>query len=172
MMVDTKKIEQMLMDSTFEVFEKMFYISLEALNADHKGCDIAAIIGIEGSVRGEDDIAATISFDGYVSGEQDIFLSRGLAEIMAQNMLSLNACEITEKDIEDCSKEAANMICGNFLRKFNADEVFNLSIPIFMRNPASIPCQGPDLHDTMFRLNFVSNGECMEVIMTMSDRNR
>lgn len=169
--MDTK-IEEMLIEAIFEVFEKMFYLSLEPLNADHKGCDIAAIIGLDGSVRGEDDIAVTINFDGSVRGEGQISLSGGLTEMMAQNMLSLDACEITEKDIEDCSKEAANMIWGNFLRKFNADEAFNLSIPIFRRNPGAIPCQGPDLQDPVFRLNFVSNGECLEVIMTMSDRNR
>ena len=169
--MDTK-IEEMLIEAIFEVFEKMFYLSLEPLNADHKGCDIAAIIGLDGSVRGEDDIAVTINFDGSVRGEGQISLSGGLTEMMAQNMLSLDACEITEKDIEDCSKEAANMIWGNFLRKFNADEAFNLSIPIFRRNPGAIPCQGPDLQDPMIRLNFVSNGECLEAIMTMSDRNR
>lgn len=171
-MVDTKKIKKMLMDSTFEVFEKMFYISLEALNADHEGCDIAVTIGFDGYVKGEDDIAVTINFDGSVRGEGQLSLSGGLTEMMAQNMLSLDAYEITEKDIEDCSKEAANMICGNFLRKFNVDEAFNLSLPIFRRNPGAIPCQGPDLQDSMFRLNFVSNGECLEVIMTMADRNR
>jgi CheY-specific phosphatase CheX len=165
MTVNTEKIEKILMDSTFEVFEKMFYISLEALNADHKVCDIAAIIGLDGSVRGEGDIAVTINFDGSVRGEGQISLSGGMTEMMAQNMLSLDACEITEKDIEDCSKEAANMIWGNFLRKFNADEAFNLSIPIFGRNPGTIRYQGPDLQ--VFRLNFVSSGEVLKVIMTM-----
>jgi hypothetical protein len=58
------------------------------------------------------------------------------------------------------------MIWGNFLRKFNADEAFNLSIPIFGRNPGTIRYQGPDLQ--VFRLNFVSSGEVLKVIMTMA----
>ncbi|MCG6534965.1 MAG: hypothetical protein L7F78_09790, partial [Syntrophales bacterium LBB04] len=33
--------------------------------------------------------------------------------------------------LEDCLKESVNMICGNFLRMFDASKVFNLSIPCF-----------------------------------------
>jgi CheY-specific phosphatase CheX len=32
-------------------------------------------------------------------------------------------------------KEAANMICGDFLSKLDQTEVFDLSIPIFIRRP-------------------------------------
>lgn len=49
--------------------------------------------------------------------------------MMAQNMLGCEPSEITEQMIEDCSKEAANMVCGNFLRKMSEKDVFNLNLP-------------------------------------------
>ena len=157
-MVDTKKIEEMLMDSTFEVFERMFYISIEPLNTNHIGGHIAA---------------ATIGFDGQSRGEVQLLLSRGFAEIMTQNMLSLsNTCEVTEKQIEDCAKEAVNMVCGNFLRKLDNEKGFNLSLPVFRRDLGGITYQGEgDLQGSAFALDFTSNGETMKVVMTMADRN-
>lgn len=112
-----KKIPEILRVSIFEVFEKMFYIFLEPLDDESIGYDMEA----------------AIRFDGCLKGEIRILLSMDMAENMIQNMLGLEKDEITSQIIEDCSKEAANMICGNFLGKFDSTKVFNLSIPTFVQ---------------------------------------
>jgi len=110
-----KKIEETMRFSIFEVFEKMFYIFLEPLNDESN----------------EYDMEAAIRFEGFLSGEIRLLLSMDIAKTMIQNMLSLKKDEITTQRMEDCSKEAVNMICGNFLGKFDSTKVFNLTIPSF-----------------------------------------
>lgn len=110
-----KKIEEMMRLSIFEVFEKMFYLFLEPLSIEY----------------GKYDMKSSIRFDGRVSGEVVILLSRDIVKVMVQNMLGLGSNEITGQHMEDCSKEAVNMICGNFLSKLDSASVFDLSIPSF-----------------------------------------
>ena len=110
-----EKIREITRISIFEVFENMFYVFLEPLDVQYD----------------EYDMEAAIRFHGAVSGEVRILVSRDLVKTMAQNMLSLGEDEITGEDIEDCSKEAVNMICGNLLGKLDSANVFNLSLPTF-----------------------------------------
>lgn len=106
-------MNNLMMDAIFEVFEKMFYIFLEPLSADDR--------------RG--DLAVLIRFDGDPSGVVTMNLSQGMAVRMAQNMLGLEEEELQGEILQDCAKEALNMICGNFLRKIAPAGVFHLSIP-------------------------------------------
>ncbi|MBW2631885.1 MAG: hypothetical protein JRC90_09020 [Deltaproteobacteria bacterium] len=69
--------------------------------------------------------------------------------------------EIGAQDVEDCSKEAVNMICGNFLGKLDSTEVFNLSIPIF--NPGR---SEPSLEENVCRMDFDSDGEKVAVVVS------
>ena len=110
-----KKIEEMTRHSIFEVFEKMFYVFLEPLDGEY----------------GEYDMEVAIRFEGSLSGEIRILLSMDIVKTMLQNMLGLKEDEITTQRMEDCSKEAVNVICGNFLGKLNSAKVFNLSMPVF-----------------------------------------
>jgi len=110
-----EKIRETMTPSIFEVFEKMFYIFLEPLDIRYD----------------EYDMEATISFDGTISGDVKVLLSRSIVKAMVQNMLGLKEDEITGQDMEDCSKEAVNMICGSFLSRLDSTKVFNLSSPSF-----------------------------------------
>ncbi|MBW2599309.1 MAG: chemotaxis protein CheX [Deltaproteobacteria bacterium] len=110
-----KKIEEMMRLSISEVFEKMFFVFLEPLDDE---CN-------------EYDMEAAIRFEGSINGEVRVLLSRDIAKTMIQNMLGLKEDEITAQRMEDCSKEAVNMICGNFLGKLDSTKVFKLSIPTF-----------------------------------------
>jgi CheY-specific phosphatase CheX len=110
-----QKIREMMTASIFEVFEKMFYIFLEPLDIRYD----------------EYDIETAISFDGTISGDVRILLSREIVRAMVQNMLGLEGDEITGQDMEDCSREAANMVCGNFLSRLDSMEAFNLFTPTF-----------------------------------------
>jgi len=114
-------------DSIFEVFEKMFFIFLEPLDEE----------------KNEYDMQTAIRFEGCLNGEIRVFLSREMAKSMIQNMLGLENDEITMQNMEDCSKEAVNMICGNFLGKLDSTKVFNLSIPTFAKDgliPSTTAC--------------------------------
>ncbi|MBW1926477.1 MAG: chemotaxis protein CheX [Deltaproteobacteria bacterium] len=110
-----EKIRETMTPSIFEVFDKMFYIFLEPLDIRYD----------------EYDMEATISFDGTISGDVKVLLSRSIVKAMVQNMLGLKEDEITGQDMEDCSKEAVNMICGSFLSRLDSTKVFNLSSPSF-----------------------------------------
>jgi CheY-specific phosphatase CheX len=108
-----ENIKQTLTKATFEVFEKMFFVFLEPVE----------------SAKVQYDSVSFIDFGGRATGGLCLMMSRGITEMMAQNMLGCEPAEITAQMIEDCSKEAANMVCGNLLRKMSEQDVFNLNLP-------------------------------------------
>ncbi len=107
-------VRETLRESIFEVFEKMFFVFLE---------------------RGErapiHDCETSIGFDGPLRGVIRIFFTRPVAELMVRNMLGLSAGEEVGRHAEDCLKEAANMVCGNFLVNYDASKKFAMSLPEF-----------------------------------------
>jgi CheY-specific phosphatase CheX len=109
------KIRQTLTNSIFEVFERMFYVFLEPAE----------------SPDGEYHYRAGINFSGPITGELTAVFSRPLTEVMLKNMLNIGDSEINERLMEDCLKESVNMICGNFLGKYDSGQVFDLSIPTY-----------------------------------------
>lgn len=113
-MGNTKKIQEMLMNSIFEVFEKMFFVFLEPFDDEIQY-----------------DMMTSIQFSGPVKGNIKAYLSRGIANIMVENMLGLETKDVTDKMREDCAKEALNMIAGSFVHKLDASKVFDLSIPAY-----------------------------------------
>jgi CheY-specific phosphatase CheX len=114
-----KEMNEIMRAAIFDVFERMYYVFLEPLHDEYS--DYA--------------MGSSIKFDGASHGELIILVSEGLAKTMVQNLLGIESKEITEQDIEDCVKEAANMICGSLLGKLDQTKVFDLSIPLFMRRP-------------------------------------
>jgi CheY-specific phosphatase CheX len=150
-MGNTKKIQEMLMNSIFEVFEKMFFVFFEPLNEDVKY-----------------DIISSINFTGPISGEIKIFFATSLVETMVQNMLSLNQKDVTEKMIEDCAKEAVNMIGGSFLHKLDSSKAFDLSLPMFTKKPGVFVPQVQNQSETAWNLSFESEGNFMAVSVNAS----
>jgi len=150
-MANTKKTQEMLMNSIFEVFEKMFFVFLEPLDEDVKY-----------------DMISSINFTGAINGEIKVFFTLSLAEIMVQNMLSLNRKEVTEKMIEDCAKEAVNMIAGNFLHKLDSSNVFDLSLPIFTKKPGVFVPQVQNQSEEIWNLSFESDKNFMAVSVNAS----
>ena len=122
-MESMETMKRMMEISIFEVFEKMFFIFLEHSSDGNNHYDYEA----------------SITFSGTVRGEIRLFVSHRVARAMVVNMLGIEEGEITEKDIEDCSKEAVNMICGNLLGKLNNhEETFELAIPLYHRSSLGI----------------------------------
>lgn len=151
-MENIKKIQDLLMGSTFEVFERMYYIFSESL----KGTD------------GYYQLRATINFSGLVNGQMQILLSRGIGETMVKNMLGLQQHEIDHSILADCVKEALNMICGNFLRKLDSEKVYHLSIPTFDLIPDGGDI-GQEIKDHRVDLTFATGSGNVRVIMTSPD---
>ena len=145
-MGNTKKIQEMLMNSIFEVFEKMFFVFFEPLNEDVKY-----------------DMISSINFTGPITVEIKVFFTIGLAETMVQNMLSLSRKDVTEKMMEDCAKEAVNMIGGSFLHKLDSSKAFDLSLPMFTRNHGIFVPQVKNQSETAWNLSFESEGNFMAV---------
>ncbi len=149
-MVNTQKIQEILMNSIFEVFEKMFFVFLEPVDEDVKY-----------------DLISTINFMGPINGEVKIFFTMGIAETMVQNMLSLNRKDVTEKIIEDCAKEAVNMISGNFLQKLDSSKVFDLSIPTYAKKAGVFTSQVQNQSGAIWNLSFESEGNLMAVSVSI-----
>ncbi len=147
-MENTEKIQELLTNAIFEVFEKMFFVFLEPVDEDIK-CDMIA----------------SINFTGPVKGTIDVLLSADLASAMVQNMLSIDEDSITTRLIEDCAKESANMIAGNFLQKYDSSKVFDLSIPAFKNETLDFAAQEAAKGGTMWNLCFESGEGLLGVKM-------
>jgi CheY-specific phosphatase CheX len=141
----------MLLNAIFEVFEKMFFVFFEPLDEDVKY-----------------DMISSINFTVSVNGEIKIFFSTGLLETMVQNMLSVNQKDVTENMMEDCAKEAVNMIGGNFLHKLDSSKVFELSIPMFAKNTGVFVPQVQNQSEIAWNLAFESERNFMAVSVTTS----
>ena len=148
-MANIKKIKGMLTTAIFEVFEKMFYVFSEPVQADGENYQMKS----------------SINFSGPVSGEIYILLNRAIAETMVKNMLGLDEDEINESIIADCMKESINMICGNFLRKLDPDRVFHLSIPTFELISKDLH-HGQEGKDQELHLTFAADDGNMAVVLT------
>lgn len=145
-MGNTKKIQEMLMNSIFEVFEKMFFVFLEPFDDEIQY-----------------DMMTSIQFSGPVKGEIKAYLSRGIANIMVENMLGLETKDVTDKMREDCAKEALNMIAGSFVHKLDASKVFDLSIPAYEKKSGRV---NKDSKGTL-NLLFDSDDQYLGIIMNL-----
>ncbi len=140
-----KKIEEMMKLSISEVFEKMFFLFLESPDNGEAGTY---------------DMESSIRFDGSMKGDVRVLLSRDMAKAMVHNLLGLEEDKINPQRIEDCAKEAANMVCGYFLGRFDSTRDFTLSAPVF-RGPVG----DLDLTEDACRLDFDSDGRKAGVIV-------
>ena len=141
-----ENIREILKESIFEVFEKMFFIFLEP------GGRILV-----------HDYEASIGFDGPRRGEIRILLSLPVARLMVRNMLGLADEKEIGRHLEDCVKEAANMVCGNFLVNFDASRKFTMSLPTFSARPGPTPA----VSEGVYAFDFDCEAGKMAVILTI-----
>ena len=143
-----KEMKEIMMAAIFDVVEQMFYVFLEPVGDEYT----------------EYTMEAAIQFKGDLKGEISILVSDGLAKSMVHNLLGLEKGQMTKEDIEDCVKEVANMICGNFLGRLDKTRVFDLSMPSFSRPPKKAVV-GSD----SCRLYFESDGESLGAILRLTN---
>jgi len=150
-MANMKKIQETLMNSIFEVFEKMFFVFLEPFEEDIHY-----------------DMMTSIRFSGPMRGEIRAYLSKGVAVAMVKNMLGLEPKDVTDKVMEDCVKEALNMISGNFLNKWDATQVFDLSIPEYEKKQGKFEKDKP----ATLSLLFESDEQYMGITMNLEPQKQ
>jgi CheY-specific phosphatase CheX len=121
-------VKEILAESIFEVFERMFFIFLEP-----------------GSASPVHDCEAAIRFDGPRRGTMRMLFTRPVARLMVRNMLGLDNGAVTEQHVADCVKEAANMVCGNFLVHLDASKKFTMTLPEFSARPGQPPAAPGDV---------------------------
>lgn len=109
-------ISRILVISIREVFNKVFFLFLESTT--------------EPPVSVELPYEANISFSSdTVQGHITLQCNHKLVEEMVENSLNIERQEITETIIEDCLKEALNMVCGRFLKGLSPHSKVCFSIP-------------------------------------------
>jgi CheY-specific phosphatase CheX len=123
-----ENVKETLAESIFEVFQRMFFIFLEP-----------------GGRSPGYDYEAAIRFDGPQRGTIRILLTRPVARLMVCNMLGLDNGAVTEQHVADCVKEAANMVCGNFLVHLDASKKFTMTLPEFSARPGQPPAAPGDV---------------------------
>jgi CheY-specific phosphatase CheX len=123
----TQTIRKILTASTFEVFEKMFFIFLE----------------MSATGKRQYDLATSIQFSGPFAGEIRLFFSDSLVLAMVENMLSVDRHAVTQAMREDCAKEAVNMIGGQFLRTLVSTKVFHMTVPACLPDTAVAQQESP-----------------------------
>lgn len=139
---------RILRTSISEVFEKMFFLYLES--ADR--------------VVGSSGLKASIEFRGPHDGAVELYFSLELLTVMAQNMLSLPAHDVGDSERDDCAREAANMVCGNFLAILDPSRRYELTIPtcvVVDTIAAMIP-------EDVRRLDFVLDGKAWVMTAVLS----
>jgi len=138
------------MNATFEVFEKMFFIFLE----------------LGETTNSPYDHVSHIDFDGKMAGGLSIALSQGMAEMMAQNMLGCEKNEVTDQVLIDCAKEAVNMVCGNFLRKMDQNDIFTLGLPQYAaKNQGEQKYMTSSTDADHMTLSFEAEGGALQLIL-------
>jgi len=148
-MDNMKKTQEVLMNSIFEVFEKMFFVFLEPIDEEIRY-----------------DMIASIHFSGPMKGDIRAYLSKPIASIMVENMLGMDPKEVTDKTMEDCAKEALNMIAGSFLNKLDSKKVFDLSIPAYDKKSGNYSKSS----QSTIELIFDSDGQQMGIEMNIETK--
>jgi CheY-specific phosphatase CheX len=152
-MANTRKIDQILKKAIFEVFEQMYYIFAESPHS---------------SDGGDYSLRSSIVFSGSATGSMQILLSSGIAKSMGANVLSLCPDDVSVTVMEDCAKEAINMICGNFIRKLNPEMLFQLSIPT-VETISNYSDEHRKAGDHELHLTFSADNGNMKVILASAD---
>ncbi len=144
-----ENIREILKESIFEVFEKMFFIFLEP-----------------GGRVLVHDYETSIGFDGPRRGKIRILLGLPVARLMVRNMLGITDEKEIGRHLEDCVREAANMVCGNFLVNLDASKKFTMSLPSFSAKPGPAPAVLEGVH----AYDFDCEAGKMAVILTIEDQ--
>jgi CheY-specific phosphatase CheX len=109
-------VQLALRESVVEVLEKMFFIeAVSDLPAEPAAQAPAVFVQLE--------------FEGDPPGTFRMSLARAAAALIAADFLGEDAESLTPGQVDEVSKELANMICGAVLSRIESSVTFRLSAP-------------------------------------------
>ena len=116
-------LTELMTRATTDVFSTMVSMELESSNTP-----------CEESTNGEKKIVGSVGFAGAIKGVVYLHLHEGLAGIITETMLGLEASELGEDEINDVVGELSNMIGGNVKSRLcDAGFSCQLSVPSVAR---------------------------------------
>ncbi len=130
-----EEIPSKVITATREVFETMFYATVEA-QPDEEGNRESLSQSISSWIAGE------IRFEGRYCGRMIFFVPTELALTMASNFMGLEVEAVSSSQARDVVGELCNMVCGNLFSKLDRREVWTLAPPQTWEN--SEPFIGSD----------------------------
>ncbi len=140
-------------EAIFNTFEKMFYTFLEPSDVHYLGFDVAS----------------NVDFKGAMTGTVTLQLSHGMAKHMVSHLLNLPPDKVADEQVEDCVKEAANMICGCFLSSADRQNAYQYLPPRFFTTPdGPWPASPTEGGTESIRLDFDSENGRVSVILALS----
>ena len=151
--MNIQELRKIFNNAVYEVFEKMYYVFLE---------------GRERHLPERRERVLNISFSGPATGNIVVFFSEDLAQQMIANSLNLDREEVTEPIRQDCLKECLNMICGDFLQKYNHDRLFKMGLPIY-GEPAAGTAAGGTGEGVVYVAFDGDGGGYFEAVLMMND---
>jgi CheY-specific phosphatase CheX len=119
-------IHQALRDAVLEVLEKMFFIE----PADQP---------LDPSAPAGPAVHVEMNFEGDPPGRFRMSLANPAAALIAADFLGENIDSVTAHQVDEVSKELANMICGAVLSRVESSASFRLSAPGLLDRDALPP---------------------------------
>ncbi len=116
-----KTLKKTMMTAISEVFETMFFMSLEI--------DDQATLETSGILGADTTIACRIGFKGNISGCFILFIPEKLLSDLTENFIGIDSADITAEHTEGTLKEALNMLAGSTLSGYDDKIEFHLTIP-------------------------------------------
>jgi CheY-specific phosphatase CheX len=84
-------------------------------------------------------VTAEVSFTGIFSGRLAVVMTEHALKELAANMLGIDNEDVEQSHLHDALKEAANIICGNWLPVIGgAEAVFHLDAPRILSPSQSV----------------------------------
>lgn len=106
--------------SIFEVLETMFFMAIDNVTDGEKKKPLPS---------GNDVLGVKLYFNGPVCGCFRLMIPSLLAHAISADFLGVDNAALTEDDVHQTLMEMVNMLAGNTLSYYDADMVFDLSIP-------------------------------------------
>jgi hypothetical protein len=85
-----------------------------------------------------------VRFKGAVSGIFSLWISAGVASVLAAGFLGLDASEIGPMESAQVACELANMLCGSVLSRAESETGFELTAPILVAPEPRGPAETDD----------------------------
>ena len=116
-------IDQALREAMVEVLEKMFFIEASGELPSDGAAEPSR------STSGSSCILVELTFEGDPSGVFRMGMARAAAALIAADFLGEDVGTLVSQQVDDVTKELANMICGAVLSRIESRATFRLAAP-------------------------------------------